>query len=362
MLTPARLALCLLILVLALPGVTGCKSIGARTVQRDRFDYSSALADSWKSMMLLNIVKARYLDLPVFLDVGQVVSSYTLETSGSVGGTLNASGAPSSPGNSLVLGGSARYSQQPTITYTPLTGDKFLEGFLSPVEPSRIFSLVQAGYAADFVLELGLESLNGLRNQPVSLGSKYPADPEFFRVLTLLREIQDARAVGLRVERATNGRPATVFFFRNERIDPDVLAKIAEVRRLLGLTPNEQAFRLVQSPLRGGPGELSVDTRSLWQMLTAMSLGVDLPPSHQARQLTPPMAASLAPEWRLLHVQSGSSKPSGAYITVPYEGEWFWIANNDWRSKRTFSSILFLFTLTDTGAAQTVPALTIPAR
>jgi hypothetical protein len=206
--SPTRLVLLLLVLGVTLPGLTGCRGLGARSVPRDRFDYSAALADSWKSMMLLNIVKARYLDLPVFLDVGQVVSSYTLETSGSVGGTLNSVGAPSAPGNSLVLGGSARYSQQPTITYTPLTGNKFLEGFLNPIEPEKVFALVQSGYAADFVFQLGVESLNGLRNQPVTLGSKYQADPEFFRVLTLLREIQDARAVGLRVERPTNGQPA----------------------------------------------------------------------------------------------------------------------------------------------------------
>ncbi len=32
------------------------------------------------------------------------------------------------------------------------------------------------------------------------------------------------------------------------------------------------------------------------------------------------------------------------------------------KSKRTFTSILFLFTLADTGVAQNVPTLTIPTR
>jgi hypothetical protein len=61
-------------------------------------------------------------------------------------------------------------------------------------------------------------------------------------------------------------------------------------------------------------------------------------------------------------VHSGSSKPAGAYVTVLYEGEWFWIANDDWTSKRTFSSIVFLSTLSGTGAPQNVPTLTIPTR
>lgn len=46
-------------------------------------------------------------------------------------------------------------------------------------------------------------------------------------------------------------------------------------------------------------------------------------------------------------------------MTVSYEDEWFWISHDDWRSERTFSSILFLFTQTDTGGTQQ-PVLTIP--
>jgi hypothetical protein len=42
----------------------------------DRFDYVSTISDSWKSQLLLNIVKLRYADAPAFLDVGSVISQY----------------------------------------------------------------------------------------------------------------------------------------------------------------------------------------------------------------------------------------------------------------------------------------------
>ncbi len=346
------------LLALAVLGLTSCKSIGPRAVPRDRSDYSNALAESWKNMMLLNIVKTRYLDLPIFLDVGQVVTGYSLMTSLN----LNGSFATMGNGNALSLGGSGTYTDSPTITYTPLTGDKFLQGFLTPIEPARIFSLLQAGYAADFILQLGVESLNGLRNQPMSLGSKYKADPNFFRALELLRDIQDARAVGMRVDHPTNGQPAAVFFFRTDTIEPEILAKMTELRELLSLPPGQSSYRLVSSPLRGGPGELGVGTRSLWQILGAMSTGVELPPKHRDRKLAPTMVEPDPNQPPLLRVHSGAAKPTDPFVAVQYEGEWFWIAQDDWRSKRTFSSILFLFTLADTGPSQAAPLLTIPTR
>ena len=87
---------------------------------RDRFDYTGAVAESWKSQMLLNLVKLRYG--AVFLDVRQIVSGYTLEGTVQAGGTIfNSSGVvPGVPDSSGSLGAQGRYTDRPTITYTPL--------------------------------------------------------------------------------------------------------------------------------------------------------------------------------------------------------------------------------------------------
>ena len=99
--------------------VAGCESIGPRTVPADRFNYTTALADSWKTQMLLNLVKIRYSDAPVFLDVSQLVSGY------SFGGTVAATASLPFDGVHLGTAGLAAggsYSQTPTISYTPMTG------------------------------------------------------------------------------------------------------------------------------------------------------------------------------------------------------------------------------------------------
>ena len=67
----------LLISILVLSCFTGCVSMGPWTVSRDRFDYAAAISESWKSQTLLNLVKIRYADAPVFLDVASVIRLYS---------------------------------------------------------------------------------------------------------------------------------------------------------------------------------------------------------------------------------------------------------------------------------------------
>ena len=155
-------------LALTVALVGACASLGPKTVAIDRFDYSTAIADSWKQQTLLNIVKVRYMDLPVFVDVASVVAGYSLQTGVSVNGVLSSSRAVQ--GDYLGAGGQAIYTDRPTITYVPLTGEKFLRGLITPIDPKSIFSMLQSGYAADFILGLTVESLNGVRNRSTSGG------------------------------------------------------------------------------------------------------------------------------------------------------------------------------------------------
>src|SRR5215218_5426587 len=101
----------------AVLAIAGCQPTGPATVPRDRSDYCAAISESWKRQTLLDIVKLRYLDPPIFVDVGQIVAGYSLETSVTAAGSLPESAALG--GNTATFGGAARFTDRPTITYTP---------------------------------------------------------------------------------------------------------------------------------------------------------------------------------------------------------------------------------------------------
>jgi hypothetical protein len=338
----------------------GCAHLGPKTVAADRFDYSTAIADSWKQQTLLNIVKLRYMDLPVFVEVASVVAGYSMQTGVTVGGTTSSSRAVQ--GDFLTANGQAIYTDRPTITYAPLTGEKFLRGLITPIDPKNIFFMLQCGYAADFILGLTVESLNGVRNRSTAGGTVRDAEPEFVRAVTLLREVQAAAAVGMRVEEDKAKGSTAVLFFRRDDVPPEVAAKTAEIRRLLKVPADAQRLTLIYSPMPGGVGELAVNSRSMMQILLAFASYVDVPQAHLQDHSAAPAPDDVDAKAARVRILSGKDKPADAFAAVKYRGYWFWIDQGDFQTKRALWAIMFFFTLAESSGDEKLPLITIPAQ
>jgi hypothetical protein len=69
--------------------------------------------------------------------------------------------------NSQTLGSVGRYAKRPTITYAPIAGAKFTQSLMTPVSPSAILSLLQAGYPVRLVLGICVRTINDLDNRSV---------------------------------------------------------------------------------------------------------------------------------------------------------------------------------------------------
>ena len=342
--------------------VSGCTHVGPRTVTVDRFDYATAIGESWKQQTLLNIVKIRYMDLPVFLDVSSIVAGYSIETSGNLGGQLSSSGAIQ--GDTLSLGASGKFTDRPTITYVPLTGEKFLRGLVTPIHPRHIFSMLQSGYAADFVLGLTVDALNGVRNRSATGSGVKEADPAFVRALELMRDVQAAGGMGMRVDEDKVKGQTAVLFFRRDDLDPGAAEKAAEVRRLLGLSAGQEKFVLTYSPVRGDEGELAVSSRSMLQVMAAFASYIEVPEAHARDGSVVAAQAGTVPAERpeRVRIRSGTEKPADAFAAVRYRNHWYWIDNASLLSKRALTAIMYFFTLADTGDSGRLPLITIPAQ
>jgi hypothetical protein len=338
----------------------GCTHIGPGTVPTDRFEYSTAIAESWKRQTLLNVVKLRYFDLPVFVDVSSVVSGYSMQTGVTVGATGSSERAIQ--GNFVNATGQAVYTDRPTITYVPLTGEKFLRGLVTPIDPKNIFSMLQSGYAADFILALTVESINGVNNRSIVGGRVREAHPDFVRAMELLRDVQSAGGVGLRIEENKDKGSTGVVFFRRANLPPEVVEKATEVRRLLGMSPTRESFTLVYSPVAGAEEELAVNSRSMFQILQAFASYVDVPEADVKSRAAPPMSTDRTDARRPVTIRSGPEKPAAAFVAVRYRDSWFWVDDADWQTKRAMLAVVFFFTLAEGSGTERAPLLTIPAQ
>src|SRR4051812_43218594 len=174
-------------LTMSVLALAGCASIGPRTVARDRFDYVESISDSWKRQMLLNLLKVRYADAPVFLDVTSVISSYEFHGEAGIFGQQAPEGRAGDSFAGASINGS--YTDRPTITYSPLSSDKFAKSLMAPIPISGIVLLMQAGYPADIVLRICAHAVNGIPNSYGGRGVDR-GDPRYQELMRLMRQAQ----------------------------------------------------------------------------------------------------------------------------------------------------------------------------
>jgi len=340
---------------LALVALVGCKSIGPGTVQRDRMHYTTAVANSRKEQMLLNIVKSRFADAPAFLEVASVVSGYSLEQ----GVSLNGQFSPESlRGDTFAAGGlAAKFTDRPTISYSPMTGEQFARSLMSPVPLDVLMFVVQGGTPADFIMGLTVQSIEGHHNLGMFAGQLQAADPQFTRLLQLFRALQQAHVTESDIRKENDKVEIDIRFHPADASKAGLAEQLAEAKAILGIPTQLDQVKVVFGTLIPEPGVIGIRTRSLLQIMSTLGAGVEIPPDDPAHDSAFPVDASVAP--RGFKVHSGKDKPAGAFAAVPYEGLWFWIDRRDLPSKTTLATVTLLFNFLEGGSTAS-PVLTIP--
>jgi hypothetical protein len=346
-----------LILIIISASLMSCAGLGPKTVTRDRFNYNTEISKSWKEQTLLNIVKLRYADMPMFVEVASVVSGYTLE--GSV--NLNAS---FDVNDSQSLGGSGTYIERPTITYVPITGQKFNKTFMTPIPPALILFLIQSGWPVDLVFTLTVDSVNQFRSRISGGENQREGNIDFYRIIALFRKIQKSGTVGMRVNRGDDKKETSVIFFFRKNISPEIEAALVELTALLGLPPGVSEIPVGYGLIPRNNQEIAMLTRSMLQIMVEMSSQVDVPAKHVTDGRTVPVLSR--PDsgdeaiGQIIDIKSSKDKPVKAYTAVKYQDHWFWINETDFKSKRAFTFLMILFSMTESGSNDALPMVTIP--
>jgi hypothetical protein len=340
---------------LALLVLAGCASVSPQRITTDRMDYGQVVADSWKRQTLLNVVRLRYADAPVFLDVSSIINSYT------VGGNANAQATIPSRTNPdvLQLGTAGNWSNTPTVTYQPLIGDRFTKSMLQPIPPAAVFQLLQGSWGANLVFRTVVGSVNGLRNASFGVA----ADPGFNELIEALSRIQRAGNIGIRVESRESGG-AVVAVIRRAESGTGLGEDSRRIRKLLGLGEDVSEFEVAYGLFPRTPNEMALLTRSMMEIMLQLGFGIDVPATHAAggRVLPGQWQSGAAQAEPLVHIHSGTQAPADAYAAVPFKGYWYWIDDTDIDSKRIFTFLMILFSLAETGQTTAAPVVTVPSR
>ncbi|MEH6468128.1 MAG: hypothetical protein V7725_00785 [Porticoccus sp.] len=343
---------CPLLLILLTTLLTSCASLGPSTIERDRMDYGLSLNASIKEQLLGNIVRLRYMEAPIFVDVSSVINQYSLSGQVQAGLGFNDS---SSSGDTGRLGAAARWEDRPTITYSPITGKKFSESLLTPIPPEALFALVQSGWPSDLMFRLTVAQMNGVAdaNPPVQ------ADPRFREILPIWTRLLDARVIALRRSNKENEKARIVLHVTDLELDAQTRTDLFFLLETLGLRQDVKEFSLSYGLVADNPDAVAVLTVSILDMMIDLARMVDVPQEHIDEGRTLPTFVDIGLGGPLLQVHSSLKEPEMPFVSIRNRGYWFYIDDRDLISKRTFGVVQILLSLTDAGEAAKGPVLSI---
>lgn len=347
-----------------------CTSFGPRVIRAERTNFNLAVQETEDSQLLLNLVRLKYHDTPVFLELTSITSQSTLEAGLGNGDPLAEIAQP--PSLVWKPGGVLGASSQPTVSYTPLHGERYARQLLAPLKIETLMLLYRSGWPLENLLRLCVQRLNNVENAVHSPGpnpEKASGSEAFARLVDLIAKLNRGGHLDLVYETMPDQASSSRIVLH---VSPEApRQQAADLVKQLGLIAGQKhypvSYALVEH--RGSPqlDHLEIETRSLHGILSYLSHAVVVPPSHEKEgivSVTRTLDGGVF-DWgkathHLLQVRSSASKPSRASTKVQYRGTWFYIADSDSVSKSTFSLLTQLVSLQSGDTSGISPVLTLP--
>ncbi len=341
-------------------GTSSCSNLGSVVLPPDRLAYNKSLLNSEEQQVLLNIVRLRYTDSPYFLSVNNVVSQFSFGSNYSVN-VANSSGPPALLGSG---GAGFSYNEAPTITYTPLQGEDFINRLLTPVDLSVLYMLFRSGWSVHHVARIAVQRFGDLENAALAsraISGRIPRYKRFLDIVAAFRHMQDIDGLKIEKDLIDNVFAIRVTFKGYKHLTPQERS----ILRHYGVTAQSPDLWLVSGDPKAR-NQIYIETRTVIGLLYYLSKGVDVPEcdvlNKQARMTYYPDGKLF--NWHqvtngMIHIRSSKTKPDNAYSAILYRDTWFYIPQSDFASKETINLLAIIMGIYQTKIQSTLPVFTV---
>ncbi|HLK12136.1 MAG TPA: hypothetical protein VKW76_12225 [Candidatus Binatia bacterium] len=317
------------------------------------------ISDTNNEQTLALIVRARYGEPSGLLSVASVTAN--LHVTATTNAQIGIGPSANYQGNIVPLALGLAYEENPTISYTPVQGERYAKSILSPVGLDVLVLLFGMERASDQFISILVKQMNGLQN-PVSGPPEVGA--AFQDAIDLLARLENAGQATWTSTSAKDGSFALVL----HDYAPGSRDAVRDLLHRWGLPESlARQGRDIALPVKLAFGErtkpeLDLQTRSVYDLVQIAASCVDVPAEHVAQGLSDPALDGPSLLRGAMRIRSSASRPSeDVLVAARHRGYWFYIAGEDGPSKRAFRLLQTLINMRLVEAApETIPALTIP--
>jgi hypothetical protein len=369
--------------------LAGC-SFGPKQLNDGHLAYNETVRQSSDQELLLNIVRLRYLDTIEFMSISSISSQ--LSFSVAVGANI---GEEADLSTNLGFG-EVGWSSRPTFTFTPQRGKSFANKVTAPVPLPVLIDLAASEWDISVLLQLMIQDINGMENMSGLISSEFL---EFIQLLGDLQyradlyfgsiekreknfepiskksisvsDIVEAANSGYRFNLDDSGENYVltqtfnqpVIYIPQEAPERSRLFKLLHLQHMKTPYIEVLAGKYPEEAL-GETDFIMMEARSILDTIGYLAGGVEVPEAHIAKGWATegwPVTGSPSSDLRgLLRIKTSKSRPDES-LAVQHRGYWFYLADNDTRSKLTFlilAEILRMALSPDEDAK--APVLTLP--
>ena len=168
-----------ILIVASVSLLAGCY-LPNKELKADYAMYNQTIQHNQSQQMLLNLVRLKYRETPLFLKVGAISTSYDFSVD--AGASIGRAGSVDAYG----LNAGARYASRPTVTYTPIEGNTFVKQVLAEVDRDTFVLLFRSGWPVDRLCHIMVERIREYVNN-----RGHPSYAEFEKLIEALVEAQE---------------------------------------------------------------------------------------------------------------------------------------------------------------------------